>query len=1157
MTFPELLVQVRELLQSKGRVSYRALKLQFNLDDEYLDGLKDELIEAERIAADEDGKVLVWVGAAPVSSSESRVPSSPQSLTPNPHSLAERRQLTVMFCDLVGSTALSTQLDPEELREVVRGYQETGAAVIERFGGHIAQYLGDGLLVYFGYPVAHEDDAQRAVRAGLEIVEAIRGQGSGIGGQEGLQSLSARLFHQLQVRIGVHTGPVVVGEMGGRAKREQLALGETPNLAARIQGQAAPNEVVISTATYRLVEGLFECEDRGQPELKGVATPLTLYRVVKEGEAQSRFQVVLRKGLTPLVGREHEYGLLRECWEQVKSGEGQVVLLSGEPGIGKSRLVEALKEYVKHEGASCLELRCSPYHQNSALYPVIEYLQRVLRFQSGDSSEEKLRKLVGAMHASPLQTETIPLLAALLSLPHPEGYPPITLSPQKQKEKTQEALVAWLGAEAKQQAVMYGWEDLHWADPSTLELITLFLAHVPTTHLFAVLTFRPEFTPPWDIHSYLSQLTLSRLGRTHVETMVEKVTGGKTLPQEIVQQIVSKTDGVPLFVEELTKAVLESVGSIESGEKHGQSSLQLRIPATLQDALMARLDRLGPAKEIAQLGATIGREFNYELLQAVSPLNEGALQQGLKQLVEAELVYQNGAPPHARYLFKHALVQDTAYQSLLKSRRQQLHQQVAQVLEERFPDTTETQPELLAHHYTEAGLIAQALPYWQKAGERAIERSAYVEAVNHLTRGLEVLKALPDTPERIRQELALQIALGGSLMATQGYASVEVEKVYSRALDLCRQVGETPQLFPVLKGLYLFYTVRGELQTTRELGGQLLRLAQSLQDPALLMDAYWSIGVTSSYFGEFASARAPLEQGIALYDPEQHRSHAFLYGQDPGMFCLSYAAWTLWFLGYPDQALKKSHEALVLARELSHPHSLAVVLNHVAWLHHHRREEHEGKEQAEAAIALSTEHGFAQRVAVGTMLRGWALVEQGQGKEGIAQIRQGLTAYRATGAELMRPYFLALLTEAYGKIGQAEEGLSMLAEALALAHKNWERWYEAELYRLKGTLTLEARGWRLDTSSSSPQASSLKPPVSGEALQEAEGYFLKAIEIAQKQQAKSLELRATTSLARLWQQQGKHHEAHSLLLEIYNWFTEGFDTKDLQEAKALLKELNH
>ncbi|MBI3799917.1 MAG: AAA family ATPase, partial [Deltaproteobacteria bacterium] len=1088
-----------------------------------------------------------------VQSPKSQVPSPapPPSPPEGISSDGERRQLTVMFCDLVGSTALSERLDPEELREVMRTYQQVSAEVIGRYEGHIAQYLGDGLLVYFGYPVAHEDDAQRAVRAGLEIVGAIRGQGSGARGRGRPQTQNAQLVQPLQVRLGIHTGVVVVSEMGGGSKREQLALGETPNIAARLQSLAEPDTVVLSAATQRLVAGLFEYQDLGPQTLKGISTPLSVYRVVGESEAQSRFEAAIGKGLTPLVGREEELGLLRRRWEQAKAGEGQVVLLSGEPGIGKSRLVQALKEHVSTEGAPRIEFRCSAYHQNSAFHPIIEHLQRLLQFASHDTPQVKLAKLQQtlAVYHFP-QADTLSLLAALLSLPQPEGVPPLTLSPQKQKQKTQEALVAWIVEEVERAAVYCAWEDLHWADPSTLEILTLVLDQVPTTRLLALLTFRPDFTPPWRPHSHITQLTLTRLGRPQVEAMVKQVTSGKTLPAEVLQQIVHKTDGVPLFVEELTKMVVES-GLLREEEGHyvgthgGTPIPPLAIPSTLQDSLMARLDRLAPIREIAQMGAVLGREFSYELLHTVSPLDEALLQQGLRQLVEAELIYQHGLPPQATYLFKHALIQDTAYQSLLKSRRQQLHQQIAQVLAERFTETVETQPELLAHHYTEAGLKEQAIPYWQQAGQRASQRSAHVEAISHLTKGLELLKTLPNTSECAQQELTLQMALGAPLMATKGYAALEVEKVYTRARELCQQLGDTPRLIPVLHGLCLFYTVRAEHQTARELAEQCLHIAQSTQDLALLVEAHFTLGNSLFYLGEFARAREHLEQSIALYDSRQHHSHAFLYSQDTKVVCLARAAWVLCFLGYADHALKLIHNAIRLAQELSHPHSQAYALSTAAMLHQYRREEQTAQEQAEAAMTLSTEQGFSLWLAWGAMLRGWALAEQGRGEEGVVQLHQGLAAYQATGAETARDYLLALLAEAYGKAGRTAEGLDRLAEALAVGNNSEDHWYEAELYRLKGELTLQQQSKVQSLKSQVPSRVGRAHPTK-EA--EAEECFWKAIEIARKQQAKSLELRAVMSLSRLWQQQGKKAEARQMLAEIYGWFTEGFDTKDLQEA---------
>jgi TOMM system kinase/cyclase fusion protein len=1174
MTFDEIWAQACALLQREGRVSYRALKRRLALNDEDLEDLKSELIDAKRLASDEDGKVLVWTGASLVSDSKFQVPGS-QSLAPSPQTLdsrrqtldssrpeAERRQLTVMFCDLVGSTALSERLDPEELREVVRAYQQTSSAVIDHYDGHIAQHLGDGLLVYFGYPMAHEDDAQRAVRAGLGIIEALQrlshvgpkvpsplaGEGQGEGVKITTSALSSPhpnlppqggKEQSLQVRIGIHTGLVVIGEIGSSEKREILALGETPNIAARLQGLAQPDTVVISSATYRLVEGLFEYRTLGPQTLRGVSTPVEVYQVLNESGIQSRFEVAVSTGLTPLVGREQEAGLLLERWEQAKEGAGQVVLLSGEPGIGKSRLLQVLKERMANEISMQLECHCSPYHENSALYPLIDLLQRVLQFKRDDSPEEKLRKLeVGAIRESPLQAEVIPLLASLLSLSLPARYPAITLTPQKQKEKTQQAILAWLLAEAERQPLRFNVEDLHWADPSTLELLGLLLDQAPTARLLIVLTFRPEFLPPWSPRSYMTQLTLSRLPRPQTAVMIEKLTGGKPLPPEVFQQIVSKTDGVPLFVEELTKTVLESDLSV--GATHASPIPPLTIPATLHDSLMARLDRLGMAKEVAQLGATLGREFSYELIQTVSPVDETTLQQALGKLVEAEVLYQRGLAPQARYLFKHALIQDAAYQSLLKSIRQQYHQQIAQVLEEQFAETKDLQPELLAHHYTEAGLREQAVPYWQRAGERALTRSANIEAIGHLTKGLELLKTLPDTPERTQQELSLQVALSAPLITTKGFAAPEVEQAHSRARELCRQVGETPQLFSVLSGLRAFYIARAELQTARALGEQLLSLAQSVQDPALLLLAHLGLGAALLFLGELAAAREHFEQGMALYDPQQHSPYASRTPQDPGVVCLAYGAMVLRLLGYADQARRRSQEVLTLTQELAHPFSRAWALIGAARVHQLCQEGQAVQEQAEALIALSTERGFPHMLAEGTIMRGWVLAEQGQREEGVTQMCQGLAAVRAMGAELWRPYFLALLAEAYGKVGQTEEGLTVLTEALAIANKNADRLYEAELYRLKGELTLQAN-------SQGPEPENQK---------QAEDCFHKAIEIARRQQAKSLELRAVMSLSRLWQQQGKKEEARQMLAEIYGWFTEGFDTADLKEAKALLDELS-
>jgi predicted ATPase len=924
-----------------------------------------------------------------------------------------------------------------------------------------------------------------------------------------------------------------VGEIGGGAKHEQLALGETPNIAARLQGLAIPDTVAVSAATFRLVRGYFTYQELGAHSLKGVTAPVQVYRILGASAAQSRLDVAGTTGLTPLVGRESEVALLLERWAHSRDGMGQVVLLSGEAGIGKSRLVEVLREHVLGEGAMRIAFRCSPYYHNSALYPLIDHLQRFLRWHHDDTPEAKLDTLERVLrtYRLPLE-EVVTLFAALLSLPHPDVYPPLNFSPQRQKQKTHEALVGWLLEEAERQPILAVWEDLHWADPSSLEVLGLVLDQAPTACMLTLLTCRPEFRPPWVTRSRLTQITLGRLARVQVEAMITSLTGGKALPAGVVEQVVAKTDGVPLFVEELVKMILES-GLVRGEDDHYVLTgplPALAIPSTLHDSLMARLDRLSTPRELAQLGAVLGREFAYELLQAVSTLDETTLQQGLAQLVDTELVYQRALPPRSLYVFKHALIRDAAYQSLLRSTRQQYHQRIAQVLEARFPETVETQPELLAHHYTEAGLGELAVSYWQRAGQRANEHSANVEAISHLTRGLEVLKRLPETPERLQRELTLQTLLAQVLKDAKGYGHPEVEQAYTRARELCRHIGETPQLFPALLGLSIYYVVRAELQTARELGAQLLSLAQRTQDPVLLVEAYYSLGVTCFWLGEFAPAREYLEQGIVHYDPQRHRAHLALFGQDGGAVCLCRVAPVLWYLGYPDQALARGHEALILARELSHPFSLAYVLLWIAVLYNLRQEIQETQELADAVTGLSTERGFPYWSTQGTILQGWALAAQGQRAEGMAQIQQGLVALRATGTEVLRPYYLGLLANEFGKMGQVREGLALLDEALALVHKTGERWPEAGLHRLKGELLLSADNHT-----------------------EAEGCFHLALEVARRQQAKSWELRAAMSLSRLWQQQGKRDEARALLAPIYDWFTEGFDTADLQEAKALLE----
>ena len=968
MDFYEILDRVIALLKQRGRVSYRALKVQFHLDDEALEALKDELIAVHQLAREQDGRMLVWTGEASTTPEPTIVQSAQQEVrledqrTPveappaEPRSPeAERRQLTVMFCDLVDSTQLSSQLDPEDWRDVVRAYQRVCSEIIQRYEGHVAQLLGDGLLVYFGYPQAHEDDAQRAVRAGLGILAAMEDLNKELKRDKGIT---------LAVRQGIHTGLVVVGAMDGGGRQEQLALGETPNVAARMQGLAASNTIAMSEATYRLVQGYFECQDLGAHTLRGVAEPITVYQVLSERGVYSRLDIASARGLTPLVGREQEVGLLLERWAQVKAGHGHVVLLTGDAGIGKSRLVHMLKEHVTNEPHVRWECRSAEYAQNTALFPLTDLFQRLLRFDAQETPEAKLAKLEHALNQYRLPIEeSVPLFAPLLSFSLPESrYAPLHLSPQRQRQKTLETLVAVLLELAERHPVLFILEDLHWTDPTTLEWLNLLIDQTPTASMLVLLTCRPHFQPAWHHRSYLTEMTVNRLSHVQVEQIVNRMTDGKTFPTAVLQQIIAKTDGVPLFVEEMTKAILES-GSLKDVDNHYElpgSLSTFAIPATLQDSLMARLDRLMTAKVVAQLGATIGRQFSYKLLQAVAQLDETMLQHELGRLVEAELLYQRGLPPQSTYVFKHALIQDTAYESLLRSTRQAYHRRIADVLAERFPETTENQPELLAHHYTEAGLNEPAVDYWYKAGQKATQRSAYVEAVNHITQGLEMLKTLPDSPERIEQELELQIALGPAVVPIRGIGAPEAEAVYRRSWELCQRVAETPPLYPTFWGLWRLYHARADLHTARDLGEQLLRLAHRAEDQDLLLQAHHAMWTCLYSLGEFASVYQHGEEGMALYAQRQHHAVDALYaGHDTRVCGLTFTTLALWYLGYPDQSLHRMHEALRDARALDHPLSLSLLLRHAPFHQRFYRDLRAVQERTEELRTVATGQGFA------------------------------------------------------------------------------------------------------------------------------------------------------------------------------------------------------
>ena len=1049
----------------------------------------------------------------------------PQAHPASSSSEAERRQLTVMFCDLVGSTELAARLDPEVLRDVVRAYQQVCDAVINRYRGHVAQYLGDGLLVYFGYPAAGEDDPRRAVHGALGIIND-------------LAVLNERLRHEnditLAVRIGIHTGPVVVGEIGGAARRDALALGQTPNIAARLQAIAEPDTVVISAATHRLIRGTVEVSDMGAQALKGLPDPVRAYRVEPSKRPPDPRDPASAGPLTPLVGRDQEIGLLLAWWEHVKDDRGHVVLLGGEPGIGKSRLVRTLRDRIATERSLRWECRCSAYHQDSALYPLIELFERVFQLDRDDASSERFTTLqAGLARYDRAVPETISLWAALLSLPVADSVPPLNLTPQRQKEKTFEAIVALVLAVAARQPLLLIFEDLHWADPSTLELIDLLVDQVPAAPILMLMTSRLEFRPRWTVRSF-SYLTVKRVTKKQTELMVERVTGGKSLPAEVLQQIVLKTDGIPLFVEELTRMVIESDLIRNRGDRYELTDAlpTLAIPSTLQDSLMARLDRLGAVKDVAQIGSALGRSFHYDLLRAVASTDEGALQRALIRLAEADLLHHRGVPPDATYIFKHALIQDTAYQSMLVSRRRQLHSLIADTLVERFRETTDTQPEVVAHHYTEASLADRAVDYWLRAGQRAVERSGNLEAIAHLTKGLNVLSLQSAGRDRLERELALRTTLGPALMSTKGLGSPEVGQNYQRALELCRQLGQRPERFAVLRGLWEYHELRGELKTALGLGEELFTLAEGANDPGLRLVTHDVLGDTLYWCGDFTRALEHLERGIALYRIDEHRGLAHQHaGYDPCVACCIFSAYVLWYLGYPDRAARRIEDGLGLARELSQTFSLSLAMQFATVVHHLRGEVAKAKVCAEANISLSTEGANVFLLGCGMVEEGWAIVHEGRHDVGLARIIHGMDVCRGSGAILEFPHCWAALADAYRVAGRIDEALKAVSDGLAQARETSARFNEAELLRLRGELLLL---------SSSP-----KPD-------EAEPCFREALDIARGQGAKSLELRAAMGLGRLLDQHGKRDDGRRLLAETYSWFTEGFDTADLTQARALL-----
>jgi len=1117
------LQQIADWLESLGLRDY-AERFEANaIDLGVLRDLTDQDLKELGVLLGHRRKLLRAIaemdGAAP------KEPLPPPAAERAPQGSAERRQLTVMFCDLVGSTAISARLDPEDMREVILAYQSAGAGVMRAYDGFVAKFMGDGILGYFGYPRAHEDDAERAVRAGLDIVAAVTG-------------LKTRAPAPLKVRIGIATGLVVVGDLiGDGASQEQAVVGDTPNLAARLQYLAEPGTVVVAASTRRLLGDLFDLRDLGRKEVRGIPEPVAAWAVDGISSSESRFESVRSNRMTGFVGREEEIGLLLGLQKRAWRGEGQIVLLSGEAGIGKSRIAAALGERIVAEPHTRVRYQCSPYHTNSALYPFIAQLEWAARFKPDDTPEQRLDKLEAALVPGSEVATVAPLLAALLSIPSEGRYPPLTLSPTEQRRETFTALLDQLESLAGQSPLLWLFEDAHWADATSRELIDLAVDRMRRLPVLAIITFRPEFEPPWIGQPNVSTLALGRLDRSDVQSMVARVTGGRAMPAEVMEQIVVKTDGNPLFVEELTKTVMEAGILVEHADGYRLDGplRSLAIPATLHDSLMARLDYLAPIKEIAQVGAAIGREFSFALLGAVVARDETALKSALAQLEHAELVFRRGEPPEAVYTFKHALVQDAAYESLLRSRRQVLHLRIAEALRDRFGGVAAVQPEVVAHHFTQAGADEAAADWWGKAGELALRRSAHEEALAHLEKALGLAIGLAEGSAQRRLQLRLELTRGNALIAARGHHAEETTAAFARALEIAHGIEEAPDRFSAYYGLCVGSFSRGELAAARLAAEAFLRGIEQWPRSPEAGVAHRVYGMTCWIQGDFAEARTHLEQAIAIYDPRRDRELAFRFGYDTGTIAKASLAVALLPLGEVDRARVCIEEAIVMGGQSGHVPTICYTFFISAAFEAMRHDASRVAAHTGALMTLSREHGLPSWTLAGTVLHRWGRWRSGDGEITAADINESLAFIRKNvGYHFLQPLGAALAAEAEVHEGRLDAALSALDEQLLETERTGQRWYDAELYRLRGDLLLA------------------RDPADAKA---AETAFMGAIETAHSQQARTFELRAALALARLYDTTGRNGAARELLTPALAGFVEDPDLPEIEQASRLLASL--
>lgn len=1042
---------------------------------------------------------------------------------------AERRQLTVMFVDMVGSTAMSRQLDPEEMREAITTFQDAVAGAVTRFDGQVAKYMGDGVLCYFGWPIAHEDDAERAVRSGLAIMHTIDG-------------ITAPNGEVILARCGVATGLVVVGDLVGQgAAQEEAVVGDTPNLAARLQGVAAPGQVVVSETTRGLLGDLFEFGDLGPQNLRGVATDVSAFAVKGERLSETRFAARQKDRISALIGRDQELALLIERWRLASSGEGQMLLLTGEAGIGKSRISRGLIDALSDEDYTRIGYQCSPYHADSALYPAIQQLTFAACFNANDTAEVKLDKLETLLSVAGTDiSESATLIAGLLGLGEiaEARFGSIDLSPQQRRAHTLEALFNQFAELASVKPVLFVLEDAHWVDPTTLELVEMCLDRIGDIRVLLLVTARPTFEYGFGGHPIVTRLTLNRLGREQVSKIVTHVAKGKSLPSELLNEIVDKTDGVPLFVEEFTKTLLESDTLRETESAwvlDGPLNINA-IPTSLHDSLMARLDRLKSVKEVAQTAACIGREFGHRLLSQISPLAEGELLDALDSLIAAELLFRRGMLPDATYSFKHALVRDAAYESLLKSSRKKVHMKIISALEDMASKNEDFEPALLAYHCTEAGLEDQAIEYWRQAGQGAIERSANVEAIAHLNYGINLLSTLPEEPSRFERELKLQTMLAGPLISTKGYGAPETANVFARALELSKLVDDPAFLFPVLYQQWVYNVIASKINESYRHARQFQEIAAQQTATMPKVIAHRVTAVSHFFMGEFADARRGFEKALSLYDEELHKEATYHFGQNPKSACLAFLSPTLHIMGYPAEANSVAQEALEHAKQARHANTLAYTMFFGAVRTAACRRDLEATAKANGALSvLADEQGLALWKAYAMIHNGWIASCRRQFGESIELGKAALDSMKATGTALDKTLALAQLAESYAACRQHSEALAVVNLALDVVDQTDERWYESELIRLKAEQLLALNG---------PNGHD-----------EVEEQYKNALAVARRQEAKSWELRTATSLARLWHDQADSDKALDLLAPIYEWFTEGFETADLRAASDLLVEL--